>query len=118
MPLVNRYEMLLEMTCRMLELSRNASWEELIALETDYMEKTASLPAVNPGQLDQTSQKRLRELIEAILANDQALRQQLIEHRDALGHLIQVSRCKQDLNRTYAGGRIINAGNRFRQKTS
>ncbi|QEM83800.2 flagellar protein FliT [Halomonas binhaiensis] len=118
MPLVNRYETLLEMTCRMLELSRNASWEELIALETDYMEKTASLPTVTPDQLDQASQKRLRELIEAILANDQALRQQLIEHRDALGHLIQVSRCKQDLNRTYVGGRIINAGNRFRQKTS
>ncbi|ALM54272.1 flagellar protein FliT [Halomonas huangheensis] len=117
--LIEQYEALLQLTERMLKLSHNNKWDELIAMETDYIAEVASIGGPLPIEhLDEATQARIGELLEAILDNDMRLRQQLIERRDALGDMLQVSRRQQDLHRAYSGGKVINAGNRFRQETS
>lgn len=116
--LIEQYQDLLQLTERMLKLTHNNEWDELIAIETDYIAEVARIGGPLPiDHLDETTQTRIGELLERILDNDMRIRQQLIERRDALGEMLQVSRRQQDLHRAYSGGKVVNAGNRFRQET-
>ena len=132
-PLLSRYEALLAMTEQMLTLAADHAWDELIAIEGDYVSQVAALDSVafdsaaldSPApdgaapmaSLDADERQRLGALLEAILVNDLALREKLVHRRDELGELLKVSRNQQDLHRAYAGGRVVNAGTRFRRET-
>lgn len=117
--LIDQYNTILRLTRHMLQLSRDHEWEQLIAIETEYMTAVSQLGDPLPvEQLDEATRARIGELLEAILENDILLRQQLIERRDALGEMLQVSQCQQDLHRTYSGGKVVNARSRFRRKPS
>ncbi|MBR9881674.1 MAG: flagellar protein FliT [Gammaproteobacteria bacterium] len=132
-PLLSRYEALLALTEQMLSLAADHAWDELIAIEGDYVSQVAALDSVafdsaaldNPApdgtapmaSLDDDERQRLGALLEAILVNDLALREKLVHRRDELGELLKVSRNQQDLHRAYAGGRVVNAGTRFRRET-
>lgn len=132
-PLLSRYEALLALTEQMLSLAADHAWDELIAIESDYVSQVAALDSVafdsaaldNPApdgaapmaSLDADERQRLGVLLEAILVNDLALREKLVHRRDELGELLKVSRNQQDLHRAYAGGRVVNAGTRFRRET-
>ena len=126
------------MTERMLSLAADHAWDELIAIEGDYVSQVAALDSVafdsaafdsaaldSPApdgaapmaSLDADERQRLGSLLEAILVNDLALREKLVHRRDELGELLKVSRNQQDLHRAYAGGRVVNAGTRFRRET-
>ncbi|WP_442488224.1 flagellar protein FliT [Halomonas litopenaei] len=132
-PLLSRYEALLALTEQMLTLAADHAWDELIAVEGDYVSQVAALDSVafdsaaldSPApdgtapmaSLDANERQRLGALLEAILVNDLALREKLVHRRDELGELLKVSRNQQDLHRAYAGGRVVNAGTRFRRET-
>ncbi|USZ49763.1 flagellar protein FliT [Halomonas sp. DN3] len=127
-PLLSRYEALLALTEQMLSLAADHAWDELIAIESDYVSQVAALDSAaldNPApdgaapmaSLDADERQRLGSLLEAILVNDLALREKLVHRRDELGELLKVSRNQQDLHRAYAGGRVVNAGTRFRRET-
>ena len=119
-PMLSRYEALLALT--------DHAWDELIAIEGDYVSQVAALDsaardgatldgAAPMASLDADERQRLGSLLEAILVNDLALREKLVHRRDELGELLKVSRNQQDLHRAYAGGRVVNAGTRFRRET-
>ena len=127
-PLLSRYEALLALTEQMLSLAADHAWDELIAIEGDYVSQVAALDsaardgatldgAAPMASLDADERQRLGSLLEAILVNDLALREKLVHRRDELGELLKVSRNQQDLHRAYAGGRVVNAGTRFRRET-
>lgn len=132
-PLLSRYEALLALTEQMLSLAADHAWDELIAVEGDYVSQVAALDsaaldsaaldgaaldgAAPMASLDADERQRLGSLLEAILVNDLALREKLVHRRDELGELLKVSRNQQDLHRAYAGGRVVNAGTRFRRET-
>ncbi|MGQ7249160.1 flagellar protein FliT [Halomonas sp. V046] len=117
--LIQSYESLLGRTRQMLDLADAAEWEALIGQESDYVIAVGQLEQTLPmDDLDAPSQRRLGELLEQILDNDLAIRQRLVERRDALGGLIQASRRQRDLNRVYAGGQVVNAASRFGQDSA
>lgn len=122
-PMLSRYEALLALTEQMLSLAADHAWDELIAIEGDYVSQVAALDsaaldgAAPMASLDADERQRLGSLLEAILVNDLALREKLVHRRDELGELLKVSRNQQDLHRAYAGGRVVNAGTRFRRET-
>lgn len=117
--LIEQYASLLRLTERMLRLSHDQEWEQLITIEAEYVTEVSRLGGPLPIEhLDEPTQKHIGELLEAILDNDMRLRQQLVERRDALGDMLQVSRRQQDLHRAYSGGKVVNAGSRFRRKPS
>ncbi|WP_261389602.1 flagellar protein FliT [Halomonas denitrificans] len=116
--LLTRHEALLALTEQMLAMASEHDWDGLVRLETDYVTQVTALQGPLPADgMSDTQRQRLGELLEAILHNDLVLRERLVERRNELGELLNVSRNQQDLHRAYTGGRVVNAGARFRRET-
>lgn len=86
----------------MLGLARSGEWEALIEQQADYLqlaERLRRLDAEIP--LNPSDAARKAELLESILADDLAIREQLMARREELGHLMDSSRRQRDLHRSY-----------------
>ncbi|MCH4562973.1 flagellar protein FliT [Halomonas sp. EGI 63088] len=116
--LLGAYEALLDRSSRMLDSARDADWEALVDLETQYVvqvEHISRLDAELP--LDDEGGERKAELLERILEQDLEIRQRLVARRDELDRLIGSGRRQLALSRTY-GPQTIDAEQRFTKKPS
>ncbi|PXX96439.1 flagellar protein FliT [Halomonas sp. LBP4] len=116
--LLGAYEALLDRSSRMLDSARDADWEALVDLETQYVvqvEHISRLDAELP--LDDEGGERKVKLLERILEQDLEIRQRLVARRDELDRLIGSGRRQLALSRTY-GPQTIDAEQRFTKKPS
>ncbi|TDB01957.1 flagellar protein FliT [Halomonas marinisediminis] len=104
---LRRYERLCELTREMRTRARESAWEELIDLQTHYVESVAGLAESEKGlSFDIAQAERKVELLEEILENDLEVRQHLVERREVLGRQMQGTRNRQSLEQAYgASGR-------------
>ncbi|ASK34786.1 flagellar protein [Alcanivorax sp. N3-2A] len=99
------YEQLLACSTRMLGLVRRQDWEALIGEETDYLSVVSGLAELEQNiVLSKPQQDRKADLLERILEQDMEIRQGLMARRDELSRLMDVSRRRRDLGRSY--GRV------------
>ncbi|TFH86691.1 flagellar protein FliT [Billgrantia azerbaijanica] len=110
------YRQLRAQVADMRDLAEKADWALLIDRQQDYlqqMERVKALDAACPLVGDAAVRKA--ELLEAILADDLALRERLMARREELGQLIDHSRRQRDLQRTYGrqGGSVVDASTHF-----
>ncbi|WP_017429043.1 flagellar protein FliT [Vreelandella jeotgali] len=100
--LLDAYAALLDSASHMHELAVAGQWAELIEQRTGYImlvDKLRRLDAI--VTLDAEARESKAELLERILDYDARTRRQLIDRRDELGKLIDVSEQEQRLYRTY-----------------
>ncbi len=96
------YTQLRQQVAIMLELARAGEWGELIERQSGYLQLADRLQQLDREvQLDIEGAQRKAELLEAILADDLAIREQLMVRRDELGQLMDSSRRQRDLHRSY-----------------
>ncbi len=95
----------------MRELARAGEWDALVERQSTYLELGDRIRRLDAqAELDQQAAQRKAELLEAILTDDLAIREQLLARRQELGQLIESSRRQRDLNRSY-GKQAITAVN-------
>ncbi|RDB42729.1 flagellar protein FliT [Halomonas sp. DQ26W] len=96
------YAQLQKQVAVMLELARSGEWETLIKRQTDYLQLAERLRRLDAeAPLSDSDAERKAELLESILADDMAIREQLMMRRDELGQLMGSTRRKRELHRSY-----------------
>ncbi|WP_231613406.1 flagellar protein FliT [Halomonas sp. BC04] len=96
------YAQLRQQVAIMLELARAGEWDALIERQAGYLQLADRLRQLDREvELDIDGAQRKAELLEAILADDLAIREQLVARRDELGQLMDSSRRQRDLHRSY-----------------
>ncbi|TVP50497.1 MAG: flagellar protein FliT [Halomonas sp.] len=101
--LLECYATLLSNVEHMHELANSEQWAELIDQRTSYVLQVEKLRELDATVvLDADGQQRKAELLESILEHDVDIRRRLVERRDELGKLINVTQRQRDLHRAYA----------------
>lgn len=96
------YEALLARSSRMLDAVRAADWDALIRQESEYIVQVDRLRHMDTElSLGGEALEHKAELLEQILEQDLEIRRSLLARRDELGQLIDSSRQKLALSRTY-----------------
>ncbi|MGR2737440.1 flagellar protein FliT [Billgrantia sp. Q4P2] len=96
------YAQLRQQVAIMLELARAGEWDALIERQSGYLQLVDRVRQLDKeAVLDHDGVQRKAELLEAILADDLAIREQLMVRRSELGHLMDTSRRQRDLHRSY-----------------
>ncbi|MGM0703517.1 MAG: flagellar protein FliT [Pseudomonadota bacterium] len=99
---IGAYRRLRSLVAEMLALAAEADWGELIERQQSYLEQVDRIKALDAAsELPAGHAAHKAELLEAILADDLAIRRHLVARRDELGQLIDSSRRQRDLQRTY-----------------
>lgn len=110
------YVRLRQQVAVMLELARSGEWDALIERQSDYLQLADRLRQLDKeAVLDPQGLQRKAELLEAILADDLAIREQLMARRSELGHLMDTSRRQRDLHRSYGkqAASVVDASDKF-----
>ncbi|NIC04287.1 flagellar protein FliT [Halomonas sp. DX6] len=110
------YVRLRQQVAVMLELARSGEWDALIERQSDYLQLADRLRQLDKeAVLDPEGLQRKAELLEAILADDLAIREQLMARRSELGHLMDTSRRQRDLHRSYGkqAASVVDASDKF-----
>ncbi len=102
--LLRVYDRLRVCSERMLSYARDANWEALIELQSDYLAEMEHLHRVEDQQLvlDRGAQGRKAELLKQIIEQDQEIRRLLMERQRELTELILGSRQQLAVSRTYS----------------
>lgn len=99
---ISGYVQLHEQVKTMLELARSGEWDALIEQQADYLQLAERLRGLDTEvTLSASDSARKAELLESILTDDLAIREQLVARRDELGQLMDSSRRQRDLHRSY-----------------
>lgn len=110
------YVRLRQQVAVMLELARAGEWDALIERQSGYLQLADRLRQLDKeAVLDDEGKQRKAELLEAILADDLEIREQLMARRSELGHLMDTSRRQRDLHRSYGkqAASVIEASDKF-----
>ncbi|MDX5376344.1 MAG: flagellar protein FliT [Halomonas sp.] len=100
----------------MLELARAGEWDALIERQSGYLQLVDRIQQLDKETvLDHESQQSKAELLEAILADDLAIREHLMARRSELGQLMDTSRRQRDLHRSYGkqAASLVDASDKF-----
>ncbi|WP_240549156.1 flagellar protein FliT [Billgrantia antri] len=100
----------------MLELARAGEWDALIERQSGYLQLVDRIQQLDKETvLDRESQQSKAELLEAILADDLAIREHLMARRSELGQLMDTSRRQRDLHRSYGkqAASLVDASDKF-----
>lgn len=100
---LQHYELLLDLTSRMLAEARHAQWEQVVALSADYVaavEKLKSLPA--PAAADGNTEAQ-QELLSRIIENDNKIRELVTPELHRLGSLLGDSKRQKNVVQAYCG---------------
>ncbi|WP_245904555.1 flagellar protein FliT [Billgrantia lactosivorans] len=110
------YARLRQQVAVMLELARAGEWDALIDRQTGYLQLADRIQQLDKeAVLDHDSLQRKAELLEAILSDDLAIREQLMARRSELGQLMDSSRRQRDLHRSYGkqATSVVDAADKF-----
>lgn len=99
--IIHGYERALELSREMLEHADAGQWEQLIALEHDYLYEINRLRTQDTITLDSNRQEHKKEILAQLLTNDQRLHTLLQQRLADLGDLIGKSRVQQQVSRAY-----------------
>lgn len=114
------YAQLRRQVAIMLELARAGEWDALIERQSGYLQLTDRLRQLDKeAELNQAEVQVKADLLEAILADDLAIREQLLERRNELGQLMGASRRQRDLHRSYGkqASSVIEVSDKFGPET-
>lgn len=114
------YAQLRRQVAIMLELARAGEWDDLIQRQSGYLQLADRLRQLDKeAQLNQAEVQLKANLLEAILADDLAIREQLLERRNELGQLMGASRRQRDLHRSYGkqASIVVEASDKFGPET-
>ncbi|MCE8014856.1 flagellar protein FliT [Halomonas sp. MCCC 1A17488] len=115
------YTRLRQQVAVMLELARAGEWDALIERQSGYLQLVDRVRQLDKdARLDHEGLQCKAELLEAILADDLAIREQLMARRSELGQLMDTSRRQRDLHRSYGkqAASVIDAAGKFGPETS
>ncbi|QTP55353.1 flagellar protein FliT [Billgrantia sulfidoxydans] len=115
------YTRLRQQVAVMLELARAGEWDALIERQSGYLQLVDRVRQLDKdARLDHEGLQCKAELLEAILADDLAIREQLMARRSELGQLMDTSRRQRDLHRSYGkqAASVIDAAGKFDPETS
>ncbi|MFW3614499.1 flagellar protein FliT [Billgrantia antri] len=110
------YTRLRQQVAIMLELARAGEWDALIERQSGYLQLVDRIQQLDKETvLDRESQQSKAELLEAILADDLAIREHLMTRRSELGQLMDTSRRQRDLHRSYGkqAASLVDASDKF-----
>lgn len=110
------YARLRELVAAMLALTEAGDWEALIARQAAYLQLVDRLRQLDEDVvLDREGMACKAELLEAILADDLAIREQLMARRSELARLMDSGRRQRDLHRSYGkqAAVVVNASDKF-----
>lgn len=113
------YEALSRCSARMLEAARQADWETLIELQSEYLGQVEALQQSDDADaaLDQGEREHKAKLLRVLLDQDREIRERLVARREQLSQMIVGSRQQQNLSRTYSyyqgTSEVIEAAQRF-----
>ena len=113
------YEALAQCSALMLKAAREADWESLIELQSDYLGLVERLQQSDDSDdmLGQSERERKAQLLKELLEQDHEIRERLVERREQLSQMIVGSRQQQTLSRTYSfyqgTSEVIEAAQRF-----
>ncbi|MCC5883215.1 MAG: flagellar protein FliT [Halomonas sp.] len=110
------YAQLRQQVAIMLELAKAGEWDALIERQSDYLQLADRLRQLDKdAELDDEGMQRKAELLEAILADDLAIREHLLARRSELGQLMGNSRRQRELHRSYGkqAAAIVDASDKF-----
>ncbi|REC96366.1 flagellar protein FliT [Kushneria indalinina] len=101
--IIHGYERALELSQKMLGYADAGEWQQLIALEHDYLCEIDRL-RIRDGQitLDSTRQTYKKEILARLLENDQRLHTLLQQRLAELSHLMGQGRVQQQVSRAYS----------------
>ncbi|MCE8034506.1 MAG: flagellar protein FliT [Halomonas sp.] len=119
--LLDGYVRLRQQVAIMLELARAGEWDALIERQSDYLQLVDRIRHLDQEAVLDDEQKRCKaDLLEAILDDDLAIREQLMARRSELGHLMDTSRRQRDLHRSYGkqAASVFDAADKFGPETS
>ena len=114
------YSQLRRQVALMLELARAGEWDALIERQSGYLQLADRLRQLDKeAELNQAEVQLKADLLEAILADDLAIREQLLARRSELGQLMGASRRQRDLNRSYGkqAVSVVEASDKFGPET-
>ncbi|MGQ4880117.1 flagellar protein FliT [Billgrantia sp. LNSP4103-1] len=118
--LLDGYAQLRQQVAIMLELARAGEWDALIERQSDYLRLSDRIRLLDKeAELDHDGVQRKADLLEAILGDDLAIREQLLLRRSELGQLMGTSRRQRDLHRSYGkqATAVIEASDKFGPET-
>ncbi|WP_456267419.1 flagellar protein FliT [Kushneria sp. AK178] len=99
--IIHGYERALELSRTMLGHADAGQWQELIALEHDYLYEVNRLRTQDTISLDSDRQAYKREMLAQLLENDHRLHTLLQQRLAELGQLIGQGRVQQQVSRAY-----------------
>ncbi|MEQ4538739.1 flagellar protein FliT [Billgrantia desiderata] len=114
------YSQLRRQVALMLELARAGEWDALIERQSGYLQLADRLRQLDKeAELNQAEVQLKADLLEAILADDLAIREQLLARRSELGQLMGASRRQRDLHRSYGkqAVSVVEASDKFGPET-
>ncbi|MCE8014133.1 flagellar protein FliT [Billgrantia desiderata] len=114
------YSQLRRQVAIMLELARAGEWDALIERQSGYLQLADRLRQLDKeAELNQAEVQLKADLLEAILADDLAIREQLLARRSELGQLMGASRRQRDLHRSYGkqAVSVVEASDKFGSET-
>lgn len=100
---LQHYELLLDLTSRMLAEAHHAQWEQVVALSADYVaavEKLKSLPAPATADADTEAQQ---ELLGRIIENDKQIQELVAPELQRLGGLLGDTKRHKNVVQAYCG---------------
>lgn len=118
--LLDGYAQLRQQVAIMLELARAGEWDALIERQSGYLQLSDRLRQLDKeAELDHRGVQRKADLLEAILADDLAIRERLMARRCELGQLMDSSRRQRDLHRSYGkqAASVVDASAQFGPET-
>ncbi|WP_444677490.1 flagellar protein FliT [Halomonas sp. E19] len=110
------YRRLREQVAAMLVLAETGDWDALIEQQADYLQLVDRLRQLDVEvTLGDDDMVRKAELLEAILTDDLAIREQLMARRSELGRLMDSGRRQRDLHRSYGkqAAVVVDASDKF-----
>ncbi|MCE8031222.1 flagellar protein FliT [Halomonas daqingensis] len=114
------YSQLRRQVAIMLELARAGEWDALIERQSGYLQLADRLRQLDKeAEFNQAEVQLKADLLEAILADDLAIREQLLARRSELGQLMGASRRQRDLHRSYGkqAASVVEASDKFGSET-
>ena len=114
------YSQLRRQVALMLELARAGEWDALIERQSGYLQLADRLRQLDKeAELNQAEVQLKADLLEAIRADDLAIREQLLARRSELGQLMGASRRQRDLHRSYGkqAVSVVEASDKFGPET-
>ncbi|MDC9592688.1 flagella biosynthesis regulatory protein FliT [Xenorhabdus sp. IM139775] len=102
MDLLSAYQQILSLSEQMIDLARNAKWDELIDMEITYLTAVEVVTSLSENSDPPISlQQQLTKILQTVLDNEKETKRLLQRRLNELSDLIKQESCKQRLHDTY-----------------